>query len=157
MVFTCSKLTTETLEQGVNLEHISYLVLVFILLNLNLNLNFICMMENVFFHNEINRCSLGSCNAHYSRYPSTGKYDTEIVPYIAAEIWSIDLEPLTNIGYYQFKANRGKPYFPFPWNKCHLNHATFYIIFILSFNVSCQSYILNFWIYGRLLQVYISY
>ena len=31
-VFTCSKLTIETLEQGVNFEHISHLVLVFLLL-----------------------------------------------------------------------------------------------------------------------------
>ena len=37
--FTCSRLTMETLEQGVfivNFEHISHLVLVFLLLALNL-------------------------------------------------------------------------------------------------------------------------
>ena len=37
--FTCSKLATETLEQGVfivNFEHILYLVLVFLLLTLNM-------------------------------------------------------------------------------------------------------------------------
>ena len=32
---TCSKLTNETLEQGVNFEHISHLVLVFLLLILS--------------------------------------------------------------------------------------------------------------------------
>ena len=45
--FTCSKLTIETLEQGVkyksgvfivNFEHISHLVLVFLLLTLNMQL-----------------------------------------------------------------------------------------------------------------------
>ena len=34
--FTCSKLTIETLEQGVSSEHISHLVLVFLLLTLNM-------------------------------------------------------------------------------------------------------------------------
>ena len=35
-VFTCSKLTKETLEKVVNFEHISHLLLVFLLLTLNM-------------------------------------------------------------------------------------------------------------------------
>ena len=34
-IITCLKLTVETLEQGVNFEHISHLVLVFLLLTLS--------------------------------------------------------------------------------------------------------------------------